>query len=112
LNNNQQDIFFARDAGDPFNWMNCECLFSIILVALLAALPFNLHSADLYQTRESFVARAEELFSQGSFERAASLYERAVNADETSDGHVFLAETLVRVGGRSEVKRTRDEPPC
>lgn len=95
---NQQDGY-AGDGKDPLNWFNCECFFSAILVALLAALPFNLHSTDLYQTRETYVTRAEELFSKGSFEKAASLYERAVNADETADGHVFLAETLVRVGG-------------
>mmetsp|Transcript_37039 Transcript_37039/g.99870 ORF Transcript_37039/g.99870 Transcript_37039/m.99870 type:complete len:558 (-) Transcript_37039:5-1678(-) len=85
------------DGADLVGWLNCECFFSLVLVGLLAALPFNLHSNDLLQTRESYVTRAEELFSDGAFEKAASLYERAVNAEETADGHVFLAETLVRV---------------
>jgi len=25
-------------------WMNCECLFSVLLVGILVALPFNLHT--------------------------------------------------------------------
>jgi hypothetical protein len=29
--------------ADLVGWLNCECLFSLILVGLLAALPFNLH---------------------------------------------------------------------
>ena len=47
-------------------------------MALLVCLPFNLSVSDLYQTRETFVSRAEELYSEGSFDKAAYLYERAV----------------------------------
>lgn len=87
----------ASESGGGVSWFNCECFFSLVLVGLLAALPFNLHTNDLLQTRESYVQRAEGFFSDGAFDKAASLYERAVNAEETADGHVFLAETLVRV---------------
>jgi tetratricopeptide (TPR) repeat protein len=89
------------DDLDPLGgWLNCECLFSfsLVLVLLLAALPFNLYSSDVYQTRESFVLKAEEHFSAGHYDAAATLYEKAVRADETADGRVFLADTLVRVG--------------
>ena len=84
-----------QDDLDLIGWLNCECFFSLMLVALLAALPFNLHSAELYQTRESYVYRAEEMYSEGEFFKAAALYERAVDADETAEGRVYLAETLV-----------------
>mmetsp|Transcript_2352 Transcript_2352/g.3304 ORF Transcript_2352/g.3304 Transcript_2352/m.3304 type:complete len:576 (+) Transcript_2352:40-1767(+) len=93
------------DGADLVGWLNCECFFSLVLVGLLAALPFNLHTNDLLQTRESYISRAAELFSEGAFEKAASLYERAVNAEETADGHVYLAETLVRVDRTEEAIR-------
>ncbi|KAH8086251.1 hypothetical protein JL720_7456 [Aureococcus anophagefferens] len=83
-------------AASPL-FFNCECVFSLFLVALLAALPFNINAGYFRQSRESFVMRAEELFSDGAFGTAAALYQRAVDAEETPDGHVFLAETLVRV---------------
>ena len=83
-------------AASPL-FFNCECVFSLFLVALLAALPFNINAGYFRQSRESFVMRAEELFSDGAFDTAAALYQRAVDAEETPDGHVFLAETLVRV---------------
>ena len=73
--------------GEPsssvFGWATCECVFSIVLVGLLCALPFNVGAGYFAQTRESFVMRAEELFSDGAFEKAAALYQRAVDADET-----------------------------
>jgi hypothetical protein len=31
------------DGADFVGWLNCECFFSLVLVGLLAALPFNLH---------------------------------------------------------------------
>ena len=36
---------------------------------LLAALPFNLQTNELYQSRDTYVSRAEELFSEGAFEK-------------------------------------------
>lgn len=31
------------EGPDLVGWLNCECFFSLVLVGLLAALPFNLH---------------------------------------------------------------------
>ena len=79
---------------DLIGWLNCECFFSLILVALLAALPFNLHPTEMYQTRDTFVSRAEEYFSEGAFSKAVTFYKRAIEAEETAIGHIYLAEAL------------------
>ena len=89
------------DELDSMNgWLTCECLFSFTLVffLLLAAIPFNLYSSDLYQTRDFFVLKAEEHAAAGAYATAATLFEKAVRVDETADGHMFLADTLVRAG--------------
>ncbi|CAM9436145.1 unnamed protein product, partial [Hapterophycus canaliculatus] len=83
-------------------WLNCECFFSLVLVGLLAALPFNLHTQELMQTPETYVARAMELSEEGAFDKAASLYERAVNIEETAERQVFLGEALVLADRKSE----------
>lgn len=36
------------DGSDLVTWLNCECFFSLVLVGLLAALPFNLHCSGKY----------------------------------------------------------------
>lgn len=90
------------DGGDLVGWLNCECFFSLVLVGLLALLPLNLHTLDLLQTRETYVARAEELLSTGSFEKAAWLFERALTVEETPDGHLHLADSLARLSRPDE----------
>ncbi|CAM9188023.1 unnamed protein product [Scytosiphon promiscuus] len=90
------------DNADLVSWLNCECFFSLVLVGLLAALPFNLHTQELMQTPETYVARAMELSEEGAFDKAASLYERAVNIEETAERHVFLGEALVLADRKSE----------
>lgn len=57
------------DSGDLVSWLNCECFFSLVLVGLLAALPFNLHTQELMQTPETYVARAMEFSGDGAFEK-------------------------------------------
>lgn len=57
------------DGGDLVSWLNCECFFSLVLVGLLAALPFNLHTQELMQTPETYVARAMELSGDGAFDK-------------------------------------------
>eukprot|EP00903_Cladosiphon_okamuranus_P019910 g18299.t1 len=54
------------------------------------------------QTPETYVARAMELSEEGAFDKAASLYERAVNIEETAERHVFLGEALVLAERRGE----------
>ena len=48
--------------------------------------------------REFFVLKAEEQAAAGAYTTAATLFEKAVRVDETAEGHVFLADTLVRAG--------------
>lgn len=85
-------------AGALGGWVNCECFFSLVLVALLAALPFNLQTHEMMsQSKDSYLNRADALFSDGAFDKAASLYERAVNTEETAQGHLYLAEALMKV---------------
>ncbi|CAM9615711.1 unnamed protein product [Chrysoparadoxa australica] len=101
-----QDLSSEAAAIDYWGaWLNCECLFSLLLVGLLAALPFNLHANDLLQTREGYATRAADLFHEGSYEQAAHLYERAIAAEETAEGHAYLAETLMKVGRAEEAIR-------
>lgn len=38
-------------------------------MGLLAALPFNLHTQELMQTPETYVARAMELSEEGAFDK-------------------------------------------
>lgn len=57
------------DNTDLVSWLNCECFFSLVLVGLLAALPFNLHTQELMQTPETYVARAIELSEEGAFDK-------------------------------------------
>lgn len=57
------------DNADLVSWLNCECFFSLVLVGLLAALPFNLHTQELMQTPETYVARAMELSEEGAFDK-------------------------------------------
>lgn len=54
------------------SWVNCECFFSLVLVGLLAALPFNLHTQELMQTPETYVARAMELSGEGAFDKVGT----------------------------------------
>lgn len=61
------------DGGDLVSWLNCECFFSLVLVGLLAALPFNLHTQELMQTPETYVARAMELSGEGAFDKVGAL---------------------------------------
>lgn len=60
------------EGGDLVSWMNCECFFSLVLVGLLAALPFNLHTQELMQTPETYVARAMELSGEGAFDKVCA----------------------------------------
>ncbi|CAM9888718.1 unnamed protein product [Ectocarpus sp. 6 AP-2014] len=90
------------DNAELVSWLNCECFFSLVLVGLLAALPFNLHTQELMQTPETYVARALELSEDGAFDKAASLYERAVNIEETAERHVLLGEALVLAERKGE----------
>lgn len=62
------------DNADLVSWLNCECFFSLVLVGLLAALPFNLHTQELMQTPETYVARAMELSEEGAFDKVLLLY--------------------------------------
>ncbi|CAN0052423.1 unnamed protein product [Ectocarpus sp. 4 AP-2014] len=57
------------DNAELVSWLNCECFFSLVLVGLLAALPFNLHTQELMQTPETYVARALELSEDGAFDK-------------------------------------------
>lgn len=57
------------DGGDLVSWLNCECVFSLIFVGLLAALPFNLHTQELMQTPETYVARAIELSGERAYDK-------------------------------------------
>eukprot|EP00636_Phaeomonas_parva_P014656 CAMPEP_0118880728 /NCGR_PEP_ID=MMETSP1163-20130328/20248_1 /TAXON_ID=124430 /ORGANISM="Phaeomonas parva, Strain CCMP2877" /LENGTH=647 /DNA_ID=CAMNT_0006817245 /DNA_START=138 /DNA_END=2081 /DNA_ORIENTATION=- len=82
------------DLDDIVSWLNCECLVSLLLVGVLAALPFNLQSNDFLHAREGFVTRAEDYYNSGAFDKAAVLYDRAVALEETPEGHLYLAETL------------------
>lgn len=59
------------DGGDLVSWLNCECFFSLVLVGLLAALPFNIHTQELMQTPETYVARAIELKGEGAFDKVS-----------------------------------------
>lgn len=61
------------DGGDLVSWLNCECFFSLVLVGLLAALPFNLHTQELMQTPETYVARAMEFSGEGDFGKVTTL---------------------------------------
>ena len=49
-----------------------------------------------------FVWYAHAPFACGSSRQAASLYERAVNIEETPERHVFLGEALVLAERKSE----------
>lgn len=60
------------DNADLVSWLNCECFFSLVLVGLLAALPFNLHTQELMQTPETYVTRAMELSEEGAFDKVLS----------------------------------------
>lgn len=62
------------DNADLVSWLNCECFFSLVLVGLLAALPFNLHTQELMQTPETYVARAMELSEEGAFDKVLLLF--------------------------------------
>eukprot|EP00968_Pinguiococcus_pyrenoidosus_P017814 scaffold1803_cov261-Pinguiococcus_pyrenoidosus.AAC.1 len=84
----------AEELDDLVSWLNCECLVSLLLVGVLAALPFNLQSNDFLNTRENFVTRAEDYYKSGALDKAAALYDRAVSVEETAEGHLYLAETL------------------
>ncbi|CAM9639842.1 unnamed protein product, partial [Phaeothamnion confervicola] len=42
-----------------------QCAFSLLLVGLLAALPFNLHTHDLLHTRDGCSSRAAKFFNEG-----------------------------------------------
>ncbi|CAM9614377.1 unnamed protein product [Discosporangium mesarthrocarpum] len=90
------------DGGDLVSWLNCECFFSLVLVGLLAALPFNLHTQELMQTPETYIARADELSGEGAWDKAVTLYERAVTTEETAERHVFLADALVQLERKGE----------
>ena len=61
------------DSGDLVSWLNCECFFSLVLVGLLAALPFNLHTQELMQSPETYVNRAKEFSGEGSFDKVLSV---------------------------------------
>ena len=79
----------------PRPWLGGELFWSAVFVIGLACVPTTFYGGS--RTREAYVLRAEELFSDGAFSEAAAAYRRAVAVEETPDGHVFLAETLVRV---------------
>lgn len=66
------------DNGDLVSWLNCECFFSLVLVGLLAALPFNLHTQELMQTPETYVARAMEFSGEGAFDKVRSVPDSVV----------------------------------
>ena len=83
----------AAAAARP--WLGGELFWSAVFVIGLACVPTTFYGGS--RTREAYVLRAEELFSDGAFSEAAAAYRRAVAVEETPDGHVFLAETLVRV---------------
>lgn len=68
--NNGADL----DNADLVSWLNCECFFSLVLVGLLAALPFNLHTQELMQTPETYVARAMELSEEGAFDKVYYIF--------------------------------------
>jgi hypothetical protein len=59
----------VADDADVFPWINCECIFSLILIILLALLPFNLGNEDLSLKRERFVTKAEEFYRNGYFDK-------------------------------------------
>ena len=79
----------------PRPWLSGELFWSALFVIGLACVPTTFYGGS--RTREAYVLRAEELFSDGAFAEAAAAYRRAVAVEESPDGHVFLAETLVRV---------------
>ena len=86
-----------EDAG----WLNCECLVSLILVVLLAALPFNLQANDFMSTRDSILQRAEELASMGHLDKALGLYDRLISIEETPYSHMRVAEVLAEASQHS-----------
>ena len=43
------------EGADLVGWLNCECFFSLVLVGLLAALPFNLHCNGTSVRRHPYV---------------------------------------------------------
>lgn len=61
------------DSGDLASWLNCECFFSLVLVGLLAALPFNLPTQELMQSPETYVNRAIEFSNDGAFDKVLAV---------------------------------------
>ena len=82
-----------KKKAPPRPWLGGELFWSAVFVIGLACVPTTFYGGS--RTREAYVLRAEELFSDGAFSEAAAAYRRAVAVEETPDGHVFLAETLV-----------------
>ncbi|RQM11966.1 hypothetical protein B5M09_000845 [Aphanomyces astaci] len=84
-------------------WINCECFLSLLLVAVLVALPFNLHNAkgaqsDLLQSRDSYIVKAVEMIRVGACDDAVTLYERALIVEESATIHNQLADALSQCG--------------
>ena len=93
----------------PRPWLGGELFWSAVFVIGLACVPTTFYGGS--RTREAYVLRAEELFSDGAFSEAAAAYRRAVAVEETPDGHVFLAETLVRVKNIPKLQFKLMKPP-
>ena len=85
---------FDDDLG---GWINCECCFSLLLVVILAVLPFNLHSKELLDD-ETFKKTADELFKEGQYEKAADYYARYAVVADTFDAHSYYAHSLLHTG--------------
>ncbi|KDO32243.1 hypothetical protein SPRG_02721 [Saprolegnia parasitica CBS 223.65] len=89
----------AYDLQEPIGWLNCECFLSLLLVGVLVALPFNLHSTkDLLQSRETYLFQAAEMVKVGACDDAIMLYERALVVQENAFIHNQLADALSKCG--------------
>ncbi|ETW00373.1 hypothetical protein, variant [Aphanomyces invadans] len=97
------DACYMEDCGDGGGWFNCECFLSLVLVGVLVALPFNLHSTkDLLQSRDTYIVKAVELMKVGSCDDAVNLYERALIVEESAMIHHQLADALTQCGRPKE----------
>ncbi|OQR87833.1 methyltransferase [Achlya hypogyna] len=93
------DVGDMYDLQEPIGWLNCECFLSLLLVGVLVALPFNLHSTkDLLQSRETYLFQAAEMVKVGACDDAVMLYERALVVQENAFIHNQLADALSKCG--------------
>ena len=99
------EIFDAIE-GASGGWINCECFFSLVLVGVLAALPFNMHTKDLLASQSGFVEMAKELYYEKNFAKAASFYERALNVEASADIYERAAECYTEARAYGTAART------